>query len=115
VEFLALLARAAGVLTDSGGIQEEATYLGVPCFTLRDTTERPVTIEQGTNVLLGLAPERIAEVPALIQAAREREHRVPPLWDGRAAGRIVDVLADIEPGGGVAGAAPRRPAGQLRL
>ena len=114
VEFLALLARAAAVLTDSGGIQEEATYLGVPCFTLRDNTERPVTVELGTNVLLGLAPERIAELPALIESAREREHRVPPLWDGRAAGRIVDVLARIEPGAGVAAPAGRA-SGQLRL
>ena len=58
------------MLTDSGGIQEETTYLGVPCFTLRDNTERPVTVELGTNVLLGLAPERIAEVPGLLGAAR---------------------------------------------
>jgi UDP-N-acetylglucosamine 2-epimerase (non-hydrolysing) len=93
VEFLALMAGAAGVLTDSGGIQEEATYLGIPCFTLRGATERPVTVELGTNVLLGLAPERIAEVPELIEDARRRGHRVPPLWDGRASARIADVLA----------------------
>ena len=66
VEFLSLVAGAAAVVTDSGGIQEETTYLGVPCFTLRDNTERPVTIELGTNTLLGLAPERIAQVPALL-------------------------------------------------
>lgn len=59
LDFLALVASAAGVLTDSGGIQEETTYLGIPCFTLRDNTERPVTIELGTNVLLGLAPQQI--------------------------------------------------------
>ena len=92
LDFLALVASAAGVLTDSGGIQEETTYLGIPCFTLRDNTERPVTIELGTNVLLGLAPQRIVEVPDLIAAAAIREARVPPLWDGRAAERIVDVL-----------------------
>ena len=85
VEFLSLVADSAGVLTDSGGIQEETTYLGVPCFTLRDNTERPVTVEMGTNVLLGLEPERIAEVPALLVEAREREAQVPPLWDGHAA------------------------------
>ena len=101
VEFLALMAGAAGVLTDSGGIQEEATYLGIPCFTLRDATERPVTLELGTNVLLGLALERIAEVPELIEDARRRGHGVPPLWDGRASARIADVLA---------GAALDRPA-----
>lgn len=92
LEFLSLIEGAAGALTDSGGIQEETTYLGVPCFTLRDNTERPVTCELGTNVLLGLAPERIAEVPALIAEARERPGTVPPGWDGSAAERVVDVL-----------------------
>jgi UDP-N-acetylglucosamine 2-epimerase (non-hydrolysing) len=94
LEFLGLIMSAAGALTDSGGIQEETTFLGVPCFTLRDNTERPVTISMGTNELLGLRPERIADVPALISAARERPHRVPTGWDGRAAQRIVDALAE---------------------
>jgi UDP-N-acetylglucosamine 2-epimerase (non-hydrolysing) len=93
LEFLSLVASAAGVVTDSGGIQEETTYLGIPCFTLRDNTERPVTIEMGTNHLLGLAPGRIAEIPALLAAADAREARVPEGWDGRAAERIADVLA----------------------
>jgi UDP-N-acetylglucosamine 2-epimerase (non-hydrolysing) len=92
LEFLSLLETAAAALTDSGGIQEEATYLGIPCFTLRDNTERPVTCELGTNVLLGLAPERIAEVPALLGPAGERAATVPPGWDGAAAERLVDVL-----------------------
>jgi UDP-N-acetylglucosamine 2-epimerase (non-hydrolysing) len=92
LEFLGLLECAAGALTDSGGIQEEATYLGVPCFTLRENTERPVTCDVGTNVLLGLAPERIAEVPELLDRARARPARVPAGWDGRAAERLVDVL-----------------------
>ena len=92
LEFLSLLSSAAAALTDSGGIQEEATFLGVPCFTLRDNTERPVTVELGTNVLLGLRPERVAEIPALIDEVRAREAQVPPLWDGHAAERIVDVL-----------------------
>ncbi len=91
--FLGLVADAAAVLTDSGGIQEETTYLGVPCFTLRDNTERPITVEMGTNVLLGLDPARIAELPALIEAARERPHRIPPYWDGKAAERVADVLS----------------------
>ncbi len=95
LDFLALVASAAGVLTDSGGIQEETTFLGVPCLTLRDNTERPVTVEVGTNVLLGLAPERIREAPALIASARTRRTHVPPLWDGRASERIVDVLAAL--------------------
>jgi UDP-N-acetylglucosamine 2-epimerase (non-hydrolysing) len=92
LDFLGLVADAAAVVTDSGGIQEETTYLGVPCFTLRDNTERPVTVELGTNVLLGLAPERIAEVPSLIPGVAARPHRIPRLWDGAAAARVVDVL-----------------------
>jgi UDP-N-acetylglucosamine 2-epimerase (non-hydrolysing) len=93
LEFLSLLEGAAGALTDSGGIQEETTYLGIPCFTLRANTERPITCELGTNVLLGLAPERIVEVPALVTAARGRPASVPPGWDGTAAARVVDVIA----------------------
>ena len=93
VEFLSLVSGAAGVLTDSGGIQEETTYLGLPCFTLRANTERPITVSMGTNVLLGLAPERISEVPGLLEAARGKQASIPPLWDGGAAERIVDVLA----------------------
>lgn len=93
VEFLALAADAAAVLTDSGGIQEETTFLGVPCFTMRDNTERPITISHGTNHLIGLAPDRIAGLADLIDEARSRPAPPPPpLWDGGAAGRIADVL-----------------------
>jgi UDP-N-acetylglucosamine 2-epimerase (non-hydrolysing) len=92
VEFLSLVAGSAGVLTDSGGIQEETTYLGLPCFTLRANTERPITVTMGTNTLLGLDPARIAEVPALLAEARRRKAQIPPLWDGKASERIVDVL-----------------------
>ena len=111
VEFLSLVQDAAGVLTDSGGMQEETTYLGIPCFTLRDNTERPVTCELGTNVLLGLAPERIRELPGLIEHARYRRTEVPPGWDGAAAKRLVEVL-DANLGSdtvlaGAAGDAPR--------
>jgi UDP-N-acetylglucosamine 2-epimerase (non-hydrolysing) len=91
LEFLSLLESAAGVLTDSGGIQEESTYLGVPCFTLRDNTERPVTCALGTNVLLGLAPERIAEVPERISRTRPSQ-TLPEGWDGAASERLVRVL-----------------------
>jgi UDP-N-acetylglucosamine 2-epimerase (non-hydrolysing) len=91
IEFLAMVEGSAGVLTDSGGIQEETTYMSVPCFTLRSTTERPITVTQGTNTLLGLAPERIAEIPSLIER-RATGGSPPPLWDGRAASRLVDVL-----------------------
>ena len=93
LDFLSLEADAAAVLTDSGGIQEETTYLGVPCFTLRDNTERPVTVRAGTNTLLGLDPGRIAEIPALLGATREKRH-VPEKWDGLAAARIVRALGD---------------------
>jgi UDP-N-acetylglucosamine 2-epimerase (non-hydrolysing) len=94
LDFLHLMSRARVVLTDSGGIQEETTILGVPCITLRDSTERPVTIEYGTNVLVG-------SDPAKIMAAFERVHRnsdavkgSPPHWAGHAADRIIKVLVD---------------------
>jgi UDP-N-acetylglucosamine 2-epimerase (non-hydrolysing) len=92
LDFLSLEADAAAVLTDSGGIQEETTYLGIPCFTLRDNTERPVTVRAGTNTLLGLRPERIAEIPALLDGAADDPPEAPPLWDGRSAERIAAVL-----------------------
>ncbi len=93
LEFLSLETDAAAVLTDSGGIQEETTYLGVPCFTLRDNTERPVTVTEGTNTLLGLDPARIAEIPGLISSGGRLAPEPPPLWDGRAAERIAEQIA----------------------
>lgn len=95
LEFLSLEADARAVLTDSGGIQEETSYLGVPCFTLRDNTERPVTIELGTNVLLGLDPARISEIPGLVRESATGASTPPPLWDGHAAERIADLVADL--------------------
>jgi UDP-N-acetylglucosamine 2-epimerase (non-hydrolysing) len=92
LEFLSLLEGAAGALTDSGGIQEETTFLGLPCFTLRENTERPITCTVGTNTLLGLAPSRIADIPLLLNYRSERRAEAPVGWDGAAAGRIVDVL-----------------------
>ncbi|MGI9557981.1 MAG: non-hydrolyzing UDP-N-acetylglucosamine 2-epimerase [Solirubrobacterales bacterium] len=93
LDFLSLEADAAAVLTDSGGIQEETTYLGVPCFTLRANTERPVTVRAGTNTLLGLDPGRIAEIPELISGGAKTPGEPPPLWDGCAAERLA---ADVE-------------------
>jgi UDP-N-acetylglucosamine 2-epimerase (non-hydrolysing) len=92
IEFLGLLESAAGALTDSGGIQEETTFLGIPCFTLRASTERPITCTLGTNVLLGLAPKRILDIPALLAAGSGRGAQIPPGWDGAAAGRVLEVL-----------------------
>jgi UDP-N-acetylglucosamine 2-epimerase (non-hydrolysing) len=94
LDFLSLEADAAAVLTDSGGIQEETTYLGVPCFTLRDNTERPVTVRAGTNTLLGLEPDRIREIPARLAGTEEGSSQPPQKWDGHAAQRLADVVAD---------------------
>jgi UDP-N-acetylglucosamine 2-epimerase (non-hydrolysing) len=108
LEFLSLLSAAAAAITDSGGIQEETTFLGVPCFTLRDATERPVTLHTGTNVLLGLNPERIRDVPEYLSAPT-RLPRVPQKWDGKAAERVVDILAEgfLEGGAAIFGRDPR--------
>jgi UDP-N-acetylglucosamine 2-epimerase (non-hydrolysing) len=92
LDFLSLEADARAVLTDSGGIQEETTYLGVPCFTLRANTERPVTVRAGTNTLLGLDPAAIGTIPSELAAAPAERPKPPPLWDGKAAERIADVL-----------------------
>src|SRR5256714_1756264 len=92
LDFLCLLSKAALVLTDSGGIQEETTALGVPCLTLRENTERPVTVSQGTNVLVGTNRSKIvAETEQILRGDRKRG-RTPPLWDGHAAERIVKIL-----------------------
>ncbi|MEU2775363.1 UDP-N-acetylglucosamine 2-epimerase (non-hydrolyzing) [Streptomyces sp. NPDC007162] len=102
LDFIALQDAARVVLTDSGGVQEETTALGVPCVTLRDNTERPVTVDQGTNVLAGRDPARItATVHAVLDAPPAP--RRPDLWDGRASDRIAEVLLT----GGTAGSRPR--------
>jgi UDP-N-acetylglucosamine 2-epimerase (non-hydrolysing) len=91
LDFLSLQADAGAVLTDSGGVQEETTYLNVPCFTLRANTERPITVYAGTNTVIGLEPARIADiVPALAHPKTVAEP--PPLWDGLASQRLADVL-----------------------
>lgn len=90
--FLHLWKDAAVVLTDSGGLQEETTALGVPCVTVRENTERPITVEQGTNVLAGTDPDAVVAAARAALAGRGPRGRRPPLWDGRAAERIVDIL-----------------------
>ncbi len=93
-EFLSLVRDCRFVLTDSGGIQEETTYLGVPCITQRMTTERPSTTQLGTNVLVGEDLERTRAEIRRVVAGSERRGRVPPLWDGHCAERIVGVLEE---------------------
>jgi UDP-N-acetylglucosamine 2-epimerase (non-hydrolysing) len=93
LDFLSLMSNAAIVLTDSGGIQEETTILGIPCFTLRDNTERPITIKQGTNTLVGNNPDRIKKAIQRIKKRSQRRVR-PKYWDGKAAQRIVRILTN---------------------
>ncbi len=90
--FLGLVASSRMVLTDSGGIQEETTVLGIPCLTMRPNTERPITCEIGTNILVGTDPARILREANAILDGRTRSHAIPEKWDGHAAERIVDVL-----------------------
>jgi UDP-N-acetylglucosamine 2-epimerase (non-hydrolysing) len=92
LDFLCLLSNATLVLTDSGGIQEETTALSVPCLTLRENTERPVTITEGTNMLVGTDPIKIVTAARNILAGKGKLGRIPPLWDGKAAERVVEVL-----------------------
>ncbi len=92
LQMLGLMAEAKLVLTDSGGIQEETTALGVPCITLRENTERPITVEQGTNTIVGTDPERIRIAFDDVMSSGGKAGRIPELWDGHAAERIVGVL-----------------------
>ncbi len=92
LDFLCLLSKATLALTDSGGIQEETTALGVPCLTLRDNTERPVTVSQGTNVIVGTNPSKSVAATEQILRGDSKKGRMPPLWDGHAAERIVEIL-----------------------
>jgi UDP-N-acetylglucosamine 2-epimerase (non-hydrolysing) len=99
LHFLCLMDHARLILTDSGGIQEESTILGVPCLTLRENTERPVTVEQGTNQIVGRDPKKILAAAALVLGAERRAMKAPELWDGHAAERIVKILLEkLRPG-----------------
>ena len=92
MEFLALQSKAALVITDSGGIQEETTYLGIPCLTVRENTERPVTVNIGTNILVGQDSKRLRDEAQRILRGGAKKGSIPPLWDGKASERIADVL-----------------------
>ena len=97
LDFLRLYSGAKLVLTDSGGLQEETTALSIPCLTLRENTERPITIEMGTNVLVGTNPIKITQTAFDILAENNQTQtaKIPPLWDGKAAERICDVLLEM--------------------
>ena len=94
IDFLKLLSSAKIVLTDSGGIQEETTILGVPCLTLRENTERPITVEIGSNCVVGTDTCRIIEAYKQVIDGDWSEPQLPPLWDGCASERIVRILLD---------------------
>ena len=94
VEFLGMQSRATVVITDSGGIQEETTYLGIPCLTLRENTERPITVSMGTNVLVGRDPGKLRLELSRVLAGQAKKGSIPPLWDGHAGERIAAVVAE---------------------
>jgi len=95
IEFLALQSRAVVVITDSGGVQEETTYLGVPCLTLRSNTERPVTVTLGTNVLVGQDGRKLRFELSRILEGKSKTGTIPPLWDGHAGDRIRGILSQL--------------------
>jgi UDP-N-acetylglucosamine 2-epimerase (non-hydrolysing) len=95
LDFLALQQNATVVITDSGGIQEETTFLGVPCLTVRPNTERPITLELGTNTLVGHDMRRLRTEVARILRGQSKRGQIPPLWDGRAGERIANIVMDI--------------------
>jgi UDP-N-acetylglucosamine 2-epimerase (non-hydrolysing) len=94
LDFLQLMSHAQVVLTDSGGVQEETTILRIPCITLRDNTERPITLQQGTNVLVGTDPNKIIAEFSRVRQGRWAQSGVPQYWDGQAATRIVQILTN---------------------
>lgn len=95
LDFMHLMSQARFVLTDSGGVQEETTILGVPCLTLRENTERPVTLHEGTNILVGRSEARILPEVEKILAGQGKQGQIPRLWDGQAAVRIVEALRHL--------------------
>jgi UDP-N-acetylglucosamine 2-epimerase (non-hydrolysing) len=92
IEFLALQRNATVVITDSGGIQEETTYFGVPCLTVRSNTERPVTVNIGTNILVGHDPKKLSSELTMILEGKGKTGLIPPLWDGQTGERIAEII-----------------------
>ena len=95
LEFLALEQKAKAVITDSGGIQEETTYLSIPCFTLRENTERPITVQVGSNMLIGFDYPHLEHELEAVLAGQAKTSSVPPLWDGKAAERIAEIMVSL--------------------
>ena len=95
LEFLGLLSESAFVLTDSGGVQEETTFFKIPCITLRENTERPITVEIGTNILAGIKFDNISKDIRDIINGKIKKSEIPNLWDGNAASRIVKVINEF--------------------
>jgi UDP-N-acetylglucosamine 2-epimerase (non-hydrolysing) len=96
IDFIKLVKHSRFALTDSGGIQEETTVLKVPCLTMRDNTERPVTITVGTNVLVGRSHDKIVRNVRRILSGESKKGKIPELWDGKAARRIVKILEKLD-------------------
>lgn len=98
LDFLNLNMNSRFILTDSGGLQEESTVLGIPCLTMRPNTERPITVTLGTNIMVGNEPERILAAARDILQGQARKGEIPPLWDGRAGERIVAIISGEDRG-----------------
>ena len=92
IDFLALVKSATLVITDSGGIQEETTFLGVQCLTVRNNTERPVTVDVGTNQLIGTDFNKVRKVALKVLSGQKKPGKIPELWDGKAAERIAEIV-----------------------
>ena len=106
LETIGIMQGARVVLTDSGGVQDETTALGVPCLTLRDNTERPVTVSHGTNTVIGRDPSVLASAVTATLHGDKKRGRIPDLWDGHAAERITQAMHDVFAGGAAAGVGP---------
>jgi UDP-N-acetylglucosamine 2-epimerase (non-hydrolysing) len=94
VDFLGLQSRATVVITDSGGIQEETTYLGIPCLTVRENTQRPITVSMGTNVLVGRDRDKLRSELSRVLGSDPKKRTVPPLWNGHSGERIAEILVE---------------------
>ena len=95
LEFNFLVEHSLAVITDSGGITEETTVMGVPCMTLRNSTERPETVTMGTNELLGTDPDAVAPAMQRLLSGQWKKGSIPPLWDGHTAERIIDIISRL--------------------